>query len=639
MRFKRLVATVLCVTMIATNLMTNFALDDETIETFATKTTNDFKDDLTNESVIFDEEETIVGEEKNDSTLENEIVEDEAKEDNDEEEPEEESTFDLNDESVKEESSETTTDENITEEFVEETIEESTIEIVDDIEETTIEESVDETIDDISYEDIATKSGSDYFVDEELEESLEKTIDIATISKLDLVGIESEENFTSVASQSEIASVSDTSELIVPVYPMGNIHIDFSVPYINGKKPKNFLEKLLGAGNEEEIPARWDSRTKTNGSVSIIPPIRNQNPYGTCWAFSTIGIMESDLRKKGIFTTDDDESRLSEAALAYFTYNLKDVTADGSENLDKPGLEGNDYTTINDWVYRENGEEPESFADVGGNLSAATNLMTNHLGAVKVNSDTEYSKVSDIINNGLDGKYAFNRNSYEMENAYYINKNNKDLIKKAIIDHGAVGFSYFAISEPFDNINRQYYHTFSDSNYTNTQWSFFSPADKTVANHAIMIVGWDDSIPASNFYCESDGSHATNNGGWLCRNSWGGDWRYSDGGYFWLSYDETSLSDVFYAVDAVKAGKYEYNYHYDTTTFSSSINVSTNNKIGHVYQISSDNNQILEAINIGLYSTESLFDIEIYTKDTAMNNCEDGTLKLRQEVLEIVLKS
>jgi hypothetical protein len=33
--------------------------------------------------------------------------------------------------------------------------------------------------------------------------------------------------------------------------------------------------------------------------------------------------MESDLRKKGIFTTDDDESRLSEAALAYFTYNLK----------------------------------------------------------------------------------------------------------------------------------------------------------------------------------------------------------------------------------------------------------------------------------------------------------------------------
>ena len=631
MRFKRLVATVLCVTMIATNLMTNFALDDETIEIFATKTTNDFKDGaeevdnikLTDESIVFDDEETKENEEESNSELESEVVEDETKEYDIEEEPEgepeEELTNAFSEETMNEESSVIASEESI--------VEETTEEIIDEIEETTSEESID---------DIATQSDSDFIVEEDVLESEAVLDDIASVSEVNYLEFANEEIYSSIASMSEIASASDASELIVPVYPMGNIHIDFSVPYINDKKPKNFLEKLLGAGNEEEIPARWDSRVKTNGSVSIIPPIRNQDPYGTCWAFSTIGIMESDLRKKGIFTTDDDESRLSEAALAYFTYNLKNVTADGSENLDKPGLEGNDYTTINDWVYRENGEEPESFADVGGNLSAATNLMTNHLGVVKVNDDTEYSKVSDIINNGLDGKYAFNSNSYEMENAYYINKNNKDLIKKAIMDHGAVGFSYFAISSRYDNINRQYYHTFDDANYTNTQWSFFSPKDKTVANHAIMIVGWDDNIPASNFYCEYDDSHATNNGGWLCRNSWGGDWTYSDGGYFWLSYDETSLSDVFYAVDAVKSGKYEYNYHYDTTTFSSSADVSVNNKIGHVYQVSSDNNQLLEAINIGLYSTESLFDVEIYTKDTAMNNCEDGTLKLRQEVSKLL---
>ncbi|MBR3289102.1 MAG: InlB B-repeat-containing protein, partial [Lachnospiraceae bacterium] len=635
MRFKRLVATVLCVTMIATNLMTNFALDDETIETFATNTTNNFKEyeeetesaEEINESIVFDDEVAKETKEMKSYEDESEIFDDESKENFNEEELEEETTFDFSDETSLDETSVETY-----EETTEKIIEESE----NNIEETSEEESIDETADDLSYDDVATQSDSDFYVEEEIIESETISDDIASFSEVNNLEIENYEIYSSIASMSEIASASDTSELIVPVYPMGNIHIDFSVPYINDKKPKNFLEKLLGAGNEEEIPTRWDSRAKTNGSVSIIPPVRNQNPYGTCWAFSTIGIMESDLRKKGIFTTDDDESRLSEAALAYFTYNLKDVTADGSGNLDKPGLEGNDYTTINDCVYRENGEEPESFADVGGNLSAATNLMTNHLGAVKVNGDTEYSKVSDIINNGLDGKYAFNSNSYEMENAYYINKNNKDLIKKAIIDHGAVGFSYFAISSRYDNINRQYYHTFNDANYTNTQWSFFSPVDKTVANHAIMIVGWDDNIPASNFYCEYDESHATNNGGWLCRNSWGGDWRYSDGGYFWLSYDETSLSDVFYAVDAVKSGKYEYNYHYDTTTFSSSIDVSVNNSIGHVYQVSSDNNQLLEAINIGLYSTESLFDIEIYTKDTAMNNCEDGTLKLRQEVSKLL---
>lgn len=132
-----------------------------------------------------------------------------------------------------------------------------------------------------------------------------------------------------------------------------------------------------------------------------------------------------------------------------------------------------------------------------------------------------------------------------------------------------------------------------------------------------MIVGWDDNIPASNFYCDEDGSHATNNGGWLCRNSWGGDWRYSDGGYFWLSYDETSLSTTFYAVDAIKAGKYEYNYHYDTSAFSSTTTLRANtDKAGHLYKVSEDSNQILEAINIGILTSNSSFDIEIYTNDT-----------------------
>ena len=61
MRFKRLVATVLCVTMIATNPMASFSLDDETIETLAPKITNtdneinEISDDLELKETIIDD--------------------------------------------------------------------------------------------------------------------------------------------------------------------------------------------------------------------------------------------------------------------------------------------------------------------------------------------------------------------------------------------------------------------------------------------------------------------------------------------------------------------------------------------------------------------------------------------------------
>lgn len=53
------------------------------------------------------------------------------------------------------------------------------------------------------------------------------------------------------------------------------------------------------------------------------PPNRDQNSYGTCWAFSALGLAEFDLindslKGNGSFDKNID---LSELHLAYFTYN------------------------------------------------------------------------------------------------------------------------------------------------------------------------------------------------------------------------------------------------------------------------------------------------------------------------------
>lgn len=70
-------------------------------------------------------------------------------------------------------------------------------------------------------------------------------------------------------------------------------------------------------------------------------------------------------------------------------------------------------------------------------------------------------------------------------------------------------------------------------------------------NHAVTIVGWDDSYSAENFLADK---RPPADGAWIVRNSWGED--YGDGGYFYLSfYDQTiSIPESFDFVTSYKAG-------------------------------------------------------------------------------------
>lgn len=51
------------------------------------------------------------------------------------------------------------------------------------------------------------------------------------------------------------------------------------------------------------------------------------------------------------------------------------------------------------------------------------------------------------------------------------------------------------------------------------------------ANHEVVIVGWDDEYPRENFSASPD-----EDGAFLCRNSWGG--QFGDEGYFYVSYED-----------------------------------------------------------------------------------------------------
>ena len=63
--------------------------------------------------------------------------------------------------------------------------------------------------------------------------------------------------------------------------------------------------------------------------------------------------------------------------------------------------------------------------------------------------------------------------------------------------------------------------------------------DPKPVNHAVTVVGWDDTFPASNF---TEGHRPPADGAWIVKNSWGTDW--GTDGYFYMSYFDMSLSGI-----------------------------------------------------------------------------------------------
>ena len=73
-----------------------------------------------------------------------------------------------------------------------------------------------------------------------------------------------------------------------------------------------------------EMPSKYDLRDVQVKGSGIVPPVRFQNPFGTCWSFGAIAAAETSILGSGL-TQDDgytaETFNLSEKHLAYFTFS------------------------------------------------------------------------------------------------------------------------------------------------------------------------------------------------------------------------------------------------------------------------------------------------------------------------------
>lgn len=307
------------------------------------------------------------------------------------------------------------------------------------------------------------------------------------------------------------------------------------------------------AGTLRSLPAKFDWRTAEPGKLS---PVRNQNPYNTCWTFAAYASLESWLRPAE--TPDYSERHMA-------------------------------HTHGYDLGY-----------DDGGNHFMSSAYLARWSGPVD-EADCPYSGMPTAPS----GSYTARKQVREV--LFYpspvSNSAAMDLLKEAIMAHGALYVAYHHDDSFYKSANRAYYC-----------------ANDLATNHAVSVVGWDDDFTATKFVTEPG-----NNGAWILRNSWGTGW--GDGGYFYLSYHDKSFQKCTPALftAAAEAENYDHVHQHDPLGLVSSFGYQTPQTVWGANVFALNGNEILKAVAFYTASRNVPYEVRVY-RNLASTSPSSGTL-------------
>ena len=333
--------------------------------------------------------------------------------------------------------------------------------------------------------------------------------------------------------------------------------------------PLTQTEAMVQAGLVRYSPT-FDLR-----SQGLVSDVRDQNPFGTCWAFSSLAALESSMRKNGPYPGD-----LSEWHLAYFAYNPIN------------GVPG--FTKSSSAAFGSH----ETF-DQGGNFTRAMTIMTRGgmaggpvlAAAAPYNGDLPLGNEASVAT---------------VQRTYLVSSASRDAIKGLLQEYGVV-----AVSMLWPTPNS------TVPNYYNTSDFAFRMTQSSSTNHGVNIVGWDDTFPKDKF---PSGNQPSEDGAWIIRNSWGNDW--GDGGYFYMSYD-TKISNFGVYVGAAGSDTmtYQYDMHGKVTTVGYYSDTAW---FSNIFTAAADHS--IKAI--AFYTAGQGATYEIYIKKAVHSSPLDGTLAL-----------
>ena len=324
----------------------------------------------------------------------------------------------------------------------------------------------------------------------------------------------------------------------------------------------------------ENLPSRFDVR-----DWGWDTKVGDQTFTSGCWAFATISAFESNIRKATGFEYNASTRNMHRTMTAFSEYG----------NLNPDGV--NDTGTPVNYLVSWLGPIPEIY-DPLDNFAKIDNLYFLN----------ESIHVQDVmITRGRD-----------------YNLSNTD-IKKLIITYGEISTSYGLSNGPPDlNIN------------TSASYS----QKRSHGTHAMVIVGWDDNYPASNFYITPPGD-----GAWIYKNSYGTNKKGNDKGYVYVSYYDVDFfsENENYIVLFDNQEDYTRNYQ---TDLGGELHIKNSTKTySYKNSYTAIENELISGVGTYFNDKNEKYNLEIYVNNQ-LKLTQDGlapfygyhTIKLNENI-------
>ena len=293
---------------------------------------------------------------------------------------------------------------------------------------------------------------------------------------------------------------------------------------------------VSGIVRDTQLPARYDPR-----GAGWITQVKNQGALGSCWSFASVAAMESSLIKGGLA---QDSIDLSELHLIYFMY---------SRMADPFGRVGDDYNYVSADGSETATSNFSTIANAGSSINSVGWQVSDWVGPYPEKDDDYNSAVADASYRRDASEYGVS--DYHLKQVKFVTfdeeADNQAAVKRMVLAHGGAAATFYCDQTTAAG-NSSYFKTYEDGSYT-----YYNPNAKNYSiNHAVEIVGWDDSFSKTNFKQQPE-----EDGAWLVKNSWGTD--KGQNGYIWLSYYDLGNGASAVAYEFEPASMEERIYQYD----------------------------------------------------------------------------
>ena len=332
--------------------------------------------------------------------------------------------------------------------------------------------------------------------------------------------------------------------------------------------PEPEVDSNIGIASYALYPGTYNANEER-----FVTEVKNQRNTSLCWAFSLASNLETSL-----LTREQKYYDLSEEQLAYFWANRVNDPLGNTPN-DKITRTQSDYHGTG------NGRVASFF------LSTWSGMTTEE----KVPFQSSAVTWPDSL--------AYDTRAY-MEDAIF-SQYTVDRTKQLLMEYNSVSAMIYMLD-----------------NYYYPDTASYSCPQSGLVNHAVTIVGWDDTYSKENF---PSASGVNNDGAWIVKNSYGKNW--GKNGYFYLSYEDKSITNLV-SNTAVTTPAYPNNYFYDgaaagTVTFPGNT-INNGYYVSNIFKATAGNgkDEELGEIVTAVPQDNTDFQIQVYTD---LKNTSDPT--------------